>query len=164
MIVVIGIGADGMPGLAARSLAELRRATVVYGSRRQLDLLDDTVKADRRAWPSPLLDALDTLRGIDDDVHVLASGDPMLHGVGRLLIRMIGADRVTVLPHVSSVTLACARLGWAVQDTEVISLMTAEPHTAVRRGGHAVVLSRDGAGPATLARLLAGCGLSLIHI
>jgi precorrin-6Y C5,15-methyltransferase (decarboxylating) len=158
MIVVIGIGADGMPGLAAASLAELRRATVVYGSRRQLDLLDDTVNADRRAWPSPLLDALDTLRGIDGDVHVLASGDPMLHGVGRLLIRMIGADRVTVLPHVSSVTLACARLGWAVQDTEVISLMTAEPHTAVRRGGHAVVLSRDGTGPATLARLLAGCG------
>jgi precorrin-6Y C5,15-methyltransferase (decarboxylating) len=71
---------------------------------------------------------------------------------------MIGAERVTVLPHVSSVTLACARLGWAVQDTEVISLMTAEPHTAVRRGGQAVVLSRDGAGPATLARLLAGGG------
>jgi precorrin-6B C5,15-methyltransferase / cobalt-precorrin-6B C5,C15-methyltransferase len=158
MITVVGIGADGLPGLAAPSLAELRRATVVYGSRRQLDLLDDTVKAERRAWPSPMVDALDTLRDIDRDVHVLASGDPMLHGVGRLLIRMIGADRVTVLPHVSSVTLACARLGWAVQDTEVISLMTGEPHTAVRRGGQAIVLGRDGAGPATLARLLAGGG------
>jgi precorrin-6Y C5,15-methyltransferase (decarboxylating) len=158
MIVVIGIGADGMSGLAAPSLAELRRATVVYGSRRQLDLLDDTVTAERRQWPSPLLDALDTLRDFDGDVHVLASGDPMLHGVGRLLIRMIGADRVTILPHVSSVTLACVRLGWAVQDTEVISLMTAEPHTAVRRGGQAVVLCRDGAGPATLARLLADGG------
>ena len=158
MITVIGIGADGLPGLAAPSLAELRRATVVYGSRRQLDLLDDTVKAERRPWPSPMKDALDTLRDIDGDVHILASGDPMLHGVGRLLIRMIGADRVTVLPHVSSVTLACARLGWAVQDTEVISLMTGEPHTAVRRGGQAVVLCRDGAGPATLARLLAGGG------
>ena len=48
-----------------------------------------------------------------------------------------------MLPHVSSVTLACARVGWAVQDTEIISLVTAEPHTAVRRGGQAVVLSRD---------------------
>jgi precorrin-6B C5,15-methyltransferase / cobalt-precorrin-6B C5,C15-methyltransferase len=158
MITVIGIGADGLPGLAASSLAELCRATVVYGSRRQLDLLDDTVTAERRPWPSPMKDALYTLRDIDGDVHILASGDPMLHGVGRLLIRMIGADRVTVLPHVSSVTLACARLGWAVQDTEVISLMTAEPHTAVRRGGQAVVLCRDGDGPATLARLLAGGG------
>ncbi len=158
MIVVVGIGADGMAGLAAPSLAELRRATVVYGSRRQLDLLDDTVEAERRQWPSPMLEVLDTLRDIDGDVHVLASGDPMLHGVGRLLIRMFGADQVTVLPHVSSVTLACARLGWAVQDTEVISLMTAEPHTAVRRGGQAVILCRDGAGPAALARLLTDGG------
>jgi len=158
MIVVVGIGADGMSGLAARSLAELRRATVVYGSRRQLGLLDDTVKGERRQWQSPMLGAVEGLRVIDGDVHVLASGDPMLHGVGRFLIRMIGADEVTVLPHVSSVTLACTRLGWAVQETEVISLMTGEPHTAVRRGGQAVVLCRDGASPAALARLLASGG------
>jgi precorrin-6B C5,15-methyltransferase / cobalt-precorrin-6B C5,C15-methyltransferase len=158
VIVVVGIGADGMSGLAAPSLAELRRATVVYGSQRQLGLLDDTVNAERRHWPSPMHDVLDTLRDIAGDAHVLASGDPMLHGVGLLLIRMIGADQVTVLPHVSSVTLACARLGWAVQETEVISLVTAEPHTAVRRGGQSVVLCRDGAGPAALARLLSDGG------
>jgi precorrin-6Y C5,15-methyltransferase (decarboxylating) len=158
VIVVVGIGADGMSGLAAPSLAELRRATVVYGSQRQLGLLDDTVNAERRHWPSPMLGAVDALRAIDADVHVLASGDPMLHGVGGLLIKLFGADKVTVLPHVSSVTLACTRLGWAVQETEVISLMTGEPHTAVRRGGQAVVLCRDGASPATLARLLADTG------
>jgi precorrin-6Y C5,15-methyltransferase (decarboxylating) len=93
------------------------------------------------------------------DAHVVASGDPLLHGIGNTLIRMFGSDRVAVLPHVSSVTLACARVGWAVQDTEIISLVAAEPHTAVRRGGHAVVLSRDEASPAALARLLANAGL-----
>jgi precorrin-6Y C5,15-methyltransferase (decarboxylating) len=158
MIVVVGIGADGMAGLAPVSAAELARATVVYGSSRQLDLLDDTVTAERRRWPSPMFDGLDSLREIHGDVHVVASGDPMLHGVGGLLIRLFGADRVRVLPQVSSVTLACTRLGWAVQDTEVISLMTAEPYTAVRRGGQAVVLCRDGGGPAELARLLADGG------
>jgi precorrin-6Y C5,15-methyltransferase (decarboxylating) len=157
-IVVVGIGADGVAGVAPASRDELTRATVVYGSSRQLGLLDDTVTAERRHWPSPLMGALDSLRDIDGDVHVVASGDPMLHGVGRLLIRVFGADQVTVLPHVSSVTLACTRLGWAVQDTEVISLMTADPHSAVRRGGQAVVLCRDGAGPAALSRLLADGG------
>ncbi|MGH3636270.1 MAG: cobalamin biosynthesis bifunctional protein CbiET, partial [Mycobacterium sp.] len=48
MIVVVGIGADGMPGLSEMSRRELRRATAVYGSHRQLDLLDDTVAAERR--------------------------------------------------------------------------------------------------------------------
>jgi precorrin-6Y C5,15-methyltransferase (decarboxylating) len=45
-----------------------------------------------------------------------------------------------------------------VQDTEVISLMTAGPQTAVRRGGRAVVLCRDAAEPAVLARLLTDAG------
>jgi precorrin-6Y C5,15-methyltransferase (decarboxylating) len=106
-----------------------------------------------------MLTALRTLfDNVVGDVHVVASGDPMLHGVGYILTRLFGSDGVTVLPHVSSVTLACARLGWAVQDTEVISLMTAEPYTAVRRGGQAVVLCRDATGPAALAKLLTDTG------
>jgi precorrin-6Y C5,15-methyltransferase (decarboxylating) len=159
MIVVVGIGADGMSGLSPASRTELQRATAIYGSSRQLKLLDDTVSARRREWPSPLLPALRTLLdGETADVHVIASGDPLLHGIGNTLIRMYGADRVAVLPHVSSVTLACARVGWAVQDTEIISLVTAEPHTAVRRGGQAVVLSRDAGSPAALATLLTDTG------
>ena len=160
MIVVVGIGADGMAGIAPTSRAELRCATVVYGSRRQLELLDDDVTAVRREWPSPMLPALRTLLdGADGgDVHVVASGDPLLHGVGVVLIRMHGADQVAVLPHVSSVTLACSRVGWAVHDTEIISLVTAKTYAAVRRGGQAVVLSRDGSSPAALARLLTDSG------
>jgi precorrin-6B C5,15-methyltransferase / cobalt-precorrin-6B C5,C15-methyltransferase len=158
-IVVVGIGADGMAGLAPASQAELARATVVFGSHRQLDLLDATVTARRVPLPSPLLPNLDTaLRQFAEDVHIIASGDPMLHGIGNTLVRLFGADTVTVFPHVSSVTLACARLGWAVPDTEVISLVTAAPHTAVRRGGQAIVLSCNGSSPAALARLLADTG------
>ncbi|MDF3340407.1 precorrin-6y C5,15-methyltransferase (decarboxylating) subunit CbiE [Mycolicibacterium septicum] len=156
-ITVVGIGADGMAGLSQTSREELAKATVVYGSPRQLELLDDSVTPDRREWPSPLLPALPTLFG-DADVHVVASGDPLLHGIGATLIRLFGAQRVRVLPHVSSVTLACARLGWTVPDTEVISLVTAAPRTAVRRGGRAIVLSRDAQTPATLARLLSESG------
>ena len=93
MIIVVGIGADGMPGLSEASRRELHRATVIYGSKRQLDLLDDTVLAPRRQWPSPMLPAL---RGLLDehggeDVHVVASGDPLMHGIGGTLIRLYRA-------------------------------------------------------------------------
>ncbi|RDH79426.1 precorrin-6y C5,15-methyltransferase (decarboxylating) subunit CbiE [Mycolicibacterium moriokaense] len=154
-IVVVGMGADGMAGLAPSSRSELTRATVIFGSPRQLDLLDDGVTADRRRWPSPMVPALPAL--LDDvagDVHVLASGDPLLHGIGSTLIRLFGPERVKILSHVSSVALACARLGWSVQDTEVISLVNAAAHTAVRRGGQAVVLSSDRTTPKILAMML----------
>ncbi len=92
MIIVVGIGADGMAGLRRASRAELQRAAVIYGSKRQLDLLDDTVPAPRRQWPSPMLPALRTL--LDEhagDIHVVASGDPLMHGIGGTLIRLFGA-------------------------------------------------------------------------
>ncbi|OJZ74575.1 cobalamin biosynthesis bifunctional protein CbiET [Mycobacterium paraffinicum] len=155
MIIVVGIGADGMAGLAQSARDELQRATTIYGSKRQLDLLDKTVPAPRRQWPSPMLPALETL--LDDhtgDVHVVASGDPLLHGIGGTLIRLYGPGQVRVLPHVSSVTLACARMGWNAHDTEVISLVTAPPHIAVRRGGQAIVLSKNSATPKEVAALL----------
>ena len=61
------------------------------------------------------------------------------------LIRLYGADQVAVLPHVSSVTLACSRVGWAVQDTEVISLVTARTahRGASRRAGRRAVPRRQ---------------------
>jgi precorrin-6y C5,15-methyltransferase (decarboxylating) CbiE subunit/precorrin-6Y C5,15-methyltransferase (decarboxylating) CbiT subunit len=155
MIVVVGIGADGMAGLAEASRAELQRATVIYGSRRQLDLIDDTVVAPRREWPSPMLPALQTLPVEPaKDIHIVASGDPLLHGIGGTLIRLYGPEKVRVLPHVSSVTLACARMGWNLHDTEVISLVTAQAHTAVRRGGQAIVLSKNASTPKELAATL----------
>ena len=159
MIIVVGIGADGMPGLSETSTRELQRATVIYGSKRQLGLLDDTVAAPRREWPSPMLPALQSL--LDDhpeDIHVVASGDPLMHGIGGTLLRLFGPDQVTVLPHVSSVALGCARMGWTGQDIEVISLVTAAPQTAVRRGGRAIVLSRDRSTPKALAILLSAYG------
>lgn len=157
MIVVVGIGADGMAGLSETSRLELRSANVIYGSPRQLDLLDDTVTAPRHPWPTPMLPALEQLP-VDEDIHVVASGDPLLHGIGGTLIRLYGPDRVRVLPHVSSVTLACARMGWAAQDVEVISLVTAPAHTAVRLGGRAVVLSRGSSTPVELAAILTETG------
>ncbi|MEZ0351675.1 precorrin-6y C5,15-methyltransferase (decarboxylating) subunit CbiE [Mycobacterium sp. pR1184] len=157
MIVVVGIGADGMAGLSAELRHELQTATVVYGAERQLNLLDDTVRAERRTWPSPMLPALQALRP-DDDIHIVASGDPLMHGIGGTLIRLHGTENVRVLPHVSSVTLACARMGWNAHDTEVISLVTAPPSTAVRRGGQAIVLSQSGSTPKALSELLIAHG------
>src|SRR5262249_60911574 len=95
---------------------------------------------------------------VDDRIPIVASGAPLRHGIGGTLIRLYGAEKVKVLPHVSSVTLACARMGWNVHDTEVISLVTAPPHTAVRRGGQAIVLSQSRSTPRALALVLSRSG------
>ena len=56
-------------------------------------------------------------------VVVLASGDPMFSGIGTTLVRWFGAAAVDVVPHPSSVTLACSRMGWSVEETTVVSVV-----------------------------------------
>ena len=158
-IVVVGIGADGWGGLAPASGTEIERAEVLVGSARQLALVPASVAAERVPWPSPMSEALPGLleEHAGRAVVVLASGDPMLSGIGTTLIRLLGADRVRVLPAPSSVSLACARLGWAVEDTQVLTLVgrpldLLTPHLAP--GRRLVVLGSDGRTPAQIAGLL----------
>jgi precorrin-6B C5,15-methyltransferase / cobalt-precorrin-6B C5,C15-methyltransferase len=121
VITVVGIGADGWAGLAEPARAAVLSADTVVGSERQLALVPDG-PAIKRRWPSPIDPLLDELtNGIDRAVCVLASGDPMLHGIGATLARRVGATRLTVYPHPSAFALACARLGWAEAEVELVS-------------------------------------------
>ncbi|WP_030242529.1 bifunctional cobalt-precorrin-7 (C(5))-methyltransferase/cobalt-precorrin-6B (C(15))-methyltransferase [Streptomyces sp. NRRL S-350] len=163
-ITVVGIGADGWPGLAATGRAALRNAEVVVGGPRQLDLLPrEEVSAERVPWPSPLRPAVPGLLAAHADrrVAVLASGDPMFYGIGRTLAETVGAEHLRVLPHPSSVAYACARLGWPLEATEVVSLVGRPLDSltfALHPGRRLLVLSADAATPAAVAALLTARG------
>jgi precorrin-6Y C5,15-methyltransferase (decarboxylating) len=158
-ITVVGVGADGWAGLTEPARAAVGAAEVVLGGTRQLDLVAGHTKAEPRPWPSPMLPALPgmfaELSGLR--VCVLASGDPMLHGIGATLARVLGPERLDVVAHPSSASLACARLGWALDAVEIVSAV-ARPLARVRRllapGARLLVLSEDGTTPAALAALL----------
>jgi precorrin-6B C5,15-methyltransferase / cobalt-precorrin-6B C5,C15-methyltransferase len=126
-VTVAGIGADGWAGLSPRSQAAIEQAGVVVGGPRQLGLLPDSVPGRRIPLPSPLLPGLPELLGdaplAGGGLVVLASGDPMFYGIGSTLVRLLGPERVRVLPHPSSVSLAAARLGWPLDDVDVVSLV-----------------------------------------
>lgn len=162
-IVVVGIGADGWDGLAPRARRAVEAADVLRGSARQLALVPDGVPAERLPWPSPLAPALAGLRAAHPGrrIVVLASGDPMLSGVGTSLVRLFGAAAVEVHAHPSSVALACARLGWAVERTQLVSVVgrpveLVVPHATP--GRRLLVLGSDGGTPAEVARLLTDHG------
>jgi precorrin-6Y C5,15-methyltransferase (decarboxylating) len=163
LVTVVGVGAGGWSDLGRTPQSALLAAEVIFGSDRQLDLLPPEVAAERVTWPSPLLPALPGLLEAHQGRRrvVLASGDPMFHGIGATLVRLLGAEQVRALPHPSSASLAAARLGWPLATTEVVSLVTADPATvrrALNPGRRLLVLARDAGTPAQVAALVAEAG------
>ncbi|MFC4534706.1 precorrin-6y C5,15-methyltransferase (decarboxylating) subunit CbiE [Sphaerisporangium dianthi] len=162
-VTVVGVGADGWDGLSPAARARIAGADVLIGGPRQLALVPAEADAERVAWPSPLVPAVRELlsRHAGRKVCVLASGDPMFHGVGSTLVRLLGPERVRVVPHPSSVSLACARMGWPVEDTAVVSLV-GRPVERLNRvlwpGSRVLALSEGATTPRLVAELLRARG------
>jgi precorrin-6B C5,15-methyltransferase / cobalt-precorrin-6B C5,C15-methyltransferase len=156
-VVVVGIGADGRFGPA--HLSAIASADVVLGGERQLALLPAGLTVERRVWPSPLRPGLPALLEelAGRRVVALASGDPLVSGIGSTLIELLGPDAVQVLPTLSSVAIARARMGWAAETVEVVRDHGTLPrHLAP--GRRVLVLSADDSTPAEVARLLIEAG------
>ncbi|QIK72393.1 precorrin-6y C5,15-methyltransferase (decarboxylating) subunit CbiE [Propioniciclava coleopterorum] len=170
-LTVVGIGADGLAGLPAASRALIEDADVLLGAPRQLALVPEAADQRRLTWPSPLKAGLPGLLAKlpQGDVVAVASGDPLVSGIGATLVELLGADAVRIVPAVSSVALARAELGWSAADTAVVSLVGRPIGLLARElapGRRVLALSADETTPAAVAALLvgAGYGASRLHV
>jgi precorrin-6Y C5,15-methyltransferase (decarboxylating) len=160
---IVGIGEDGWEGLSPSAKQAVESAEFIYGGVRHLAYVP-AVRAAQTTWPSPMAPAMHEIltrhRG-RNRVTVLASGDPMLFGVGVVLTRELAPAEFLVIPQVSAFSLACARLGWAISDTGLLSLVNRpieQIHRYLHPGQRLVLFSEDGTTPATVAKLLTDSG------
>ena len=155
-LTLIGIGEDGYLSEAARQ--HLAEAEVVYGSARHFELIE-LLAGKQRTWPSPFSAVYDELNGLRGrPVAVLATGDPQWYGIGSTLARKFAPEEIRVLPAPSAFQLAAARLGWALQDVEAISLHGRPVETLnnfLYPGTKILALTSNGATSKTVAGLLA---------
>jgi precorrin-6Y C5,15-methyltransferase (decarboxylating) len=104
-----------------------------------------------------------------ENVVVLASGDPFFYGVGSVLAKKIPAAEMICLPAPSSFSLVAARLGWAQQDCDLITLHGRPLERIIpllQDGAKIIALSWDGTTPQKLGHLLTqrGFGASRLTI
>ncbi|MEK7773779.1 MAG: precorrin-6y C5,15-methyltransferase (decarboxylating) subunit CbiE [Deltaproteobacteria bacterium] len=113
MIHVIGIGLNGKDSLAREALEVIDRASLVVGGARHLEEFKN-IKA-RRLSVSGGLDGIamavgEHIRNGKNGVAVLATGDPSLFGIADFIIRTFGKKGVRIIPNVSVVQEAFARI------------------------------------------------------
>lgn len=124
--LILGILDDGWDGLSAAGRQRLAASRLVIGARRTLDLVAPHLGAEveLRDMDGALGKTPDWVRAALGDhlaVTVLATGDPLCHGIARFLIDKLGADRIEVVPAPSTIALACARLNKTWQDAAIRS-------------------------------------------
>ena len=161
MIEVVGIGDDGWSSLPADEQELVRRAPALVGGERHLELVPAVEGQRRLTWPKPFRDGVRELVENHPGLVVLASGDPLRSGVGSTLVEMFGVDAVRIRPHLSSDALARARMGWAAESVDVVTLVgrpVERLRAAVWPGARIVVLCSDGSTPAVIAESLVEWG------
>jgi precorrin-6Y C5,15-methyltransferase (decarboxylating) len=109
-IHIIGIGDDGLAGVTSPAKLLIDEAQVLVGAETTLAQLPAS-KAERVVVGGNLDEAVERIAAAGGKrVVILASGDPLFYGVARYLCDKLGKDRFEVLPHVSSMQLAFARV------------------------------------------------------
>ncbi len=121
-IVIVGCGPGGAQCVTPLARAAVERVDVVLGSRRLLDLFPDceAEKVTLSAAVEPALEAI-AEHYPRRKVAVLVSGDPGLFSLAKSVIGRLGSDACEVIPGISSLQVAFARLGLDWSDARIIS-------------------------------------------
>ncbi len=112
-----------------------------------------------------VIDRIVSLRGTP--VTILATGDPMHFGIGSTLRRHFEPHEMRVMPSPSAFSLAAARLGWALQDVEQISLHGRPVETLIRHlqpAARILALTSDATTIREVAELIVARGYAGSHI
>jgi precorrin-6B C5,15-methyltransferase / cobalt-precorrin-6B C5,C15-methyltransferase len=162
-IVIVGIGDDGLAGLTERARKIVQDADVVLGAEATLRLLDG-ISGTRTPLDPEMTAALRQVReALSARAPVLVNyGDPLFYGVARYLCDRMGKDQFEVMPHVSSMQLAFARVKESWEDAYLTNLAGRPIETVIdriRTAEKVGLFSSDAYPPARLAQSLLDQGI-----
>jgi precorrin-6Y C5,15-methyltransferase (decarboxylating) len=161
-IWIIGVGDDGAAGLTKQALDIIASSSMLVGS---ISLLEKFPSYEgRKESVGADLDRLaNTLDSAEGTSVLLASGDPLFYGTARFLCDRLGKDRFEVLPHVSSMQLAFARVKESWDEAYLTNLATQPLERVLERIRSAEkvgVFTSEQITPARLAESLIAKGLT----
>ena len=166
--LVIGVDEGGVTALSASLRARLAGMDMIVAAPRfHGDLPDGPEILD---WPSPFSHIFNILNdNAEKSLGLLTTGDPMWFGAGASLVRELGPEGVEVIPAVSGMQMAAARLGWPLARCEVVSVHGRPAGSLISRlypRARLLVIAQDGTSPARLAELLTthGYGDATLHV
>ncbi|XTZ39860.1 precorrin-6y C5,15-methyltransferase (decarboxylating) subunit CbiE [Salmonella enterica] len=116
MITVAGMGPGNLALMSPQALSAVAQAEVLVGGRRHLAQFSD-FSGETRVLDA---DIPSLLIWLEQQRHrrvvVLASGDPLLYGIGSRLVAYFGIEQLCIIPGISAVQYLCSRTGIDMND------------------------------------------------
>jgi precorrin-6Y C5,15-methyltransferase (decarboxylating) len=184
VVMVIGTDAAGLAGVPAPALALVQNAELLLAPQRLLAELEPWWRQEQVAGritaakacpellasdrPEQIFGPLEQALAAGRPAVLLASGDPLWFGIGRLLLQRFGPERLRFHPAPSSLQLAFARIGRPWQDASWISLHGRDPEPLAARlqqrpAALAVLTDPSRGGAAEVRAILAASGLEAAY-
>ena len=156
-IHIIGIGDDGLEGLTSGSRQLVEQAQLLVGAESLLSKVPSS-SAQRVVVGSNLDEVASRLcKAGEQRVVVLATGDPLFYGIARYLCDKLGKDRFEVIPHVSTMQMAFARLKESWEEAFLTNLANHSLEQVVdkiRIAAKVGLFTSDQVSPAAIAKAL----------
>ncbi|MEM8864565.1 MAG: precorrin-6y C5,15-methyltransferase (decarboxylating) subunit CbiE [Planctomycetota bacterium] len=167
-IAIIGIGDDGLDAASPKVRKRVEQAEVLFGSDRALALLPESAAGERRPLSGDLDELAGQLESVGDrSAAMLVFGDPMFYGLARYVTERLGKDRFEVIPHVSSMQLAFARVT-ETWDEAYLTSLDSKPLDAVleriRTAEKVGLFTTDDCGPQQVASALLDRGIDYFNV
>ncbi|MFK5987125.1 MAG: precorrin-6y C5,15-methyltransferase (decarboxylating) subunit CbiE [Pseudomonadota bacterium] len=128
---VIGVLDNAMSGLPEAYQQKIQQADLIVAATRTINLFKNNFKKEAAIFDltAKFIESVDVIKSAlktEQQVIVLATGDPLCHGIGAFLVKKMGKDTIDILPNQSMVQVAFSHLGESWQDAKICSIHGAD--------------------------------------
>lgn len=159
LITIVGCGPGDKRFITQIGLLRIKEAEVIIGSKRLLDMFNELsvehieIGRDYNALANNILNMKES------KIAILVSGDPGFFSLAKILVKKIGMTNCEVMPGISSVQLAFARIGENWNDAKFMSLHGRDEELdnfveVVKHNDKVAVLTDEKNNPANIAKVL----------
>ena len=160
-MIIVGVGV-GPNMLTQEAMDAISNASIIYGSKRSIELAKDFINCEPQ-----LIKDYKKLHLLPEDAVLLSTGDPMFSGLGKFAKE---GDRI--IPGISSLQVACSRLGVSLANLAAITAHGRDPAPAkealiqeLNLGKNIFMLPAPNFGPAEVAEILKELGIdAMIYV
>ncbi len=154
---IIGIGDDGLDAVPGNARQFILEADILAGNERTLKLVTEA-NGKQLLIGTDLDEVVEQIQAAGNaKIAVLVSGDPLFYGLARFLCDRIGHEQCEIVPHVSSMQLAFARVKESWDEAYLTNLANHSLDAVVERirvAEKVGLFTTETCGPADVARAL----------